>query len=69
MINKPFSKMDKKLLFNLAYWIMIVAVIGTCIFLIFYLKSSGKECVANPLEFYARKTATECFCVGDLFAP
>jgi len=61
--------MNKKLLFNLAYWIMIVVVIATCIFLVIYLQGSGKECVADPLGFYIKKMGTECFCVGDFFAP
>jgi len=61
--------MDKKLLFNLAYWIMIVAVIGTCIFLVIYLRSNGKQCLADPLEYYAQKMGTQCSCMERLIFP
>jgi len=61
--------MEKKLLINLIYWGMIVLVIITCIFIIVYLRGTGKQCVADPLEFYTKKTATKCFCVSDFFAP
>ena len=61
--------MNKKLLFNLAYWIMILVVIGTCIFLVIYLKSSGRECLAEPLEFYMKKMQTECYCMNNFISP
>jgi len=57
----------KRTLFTLAYWVMIVVVIATCIFLVFYLKSSGKECLAHPIEFYTKKMGVECFCGGKNF--
>ncbi|HUW43447.1 MAG TPA: hypothetical protein VMV95_00585 [Bacillota bacterium] len=59
--------MNKKTLINVAYWGMILVVIATCIFLVIYLQSSGKECVADPLRFYTKKMGTECFCVNNLF--
>ena len=61
--------MDKKLLFNLAYWILIVVVIGTCFYVVFYLRSNGKQCLADPLEFYAKKMGTQCFCMDKFFMP
>jgi len=61
--------MDKKLLFNIAYWIMLIAVVSLCIFIIFYLKSTGKQCLADPLEYYAKQTGTQCFCMDNFLTP
>ena len=60
--------MNKKTLINVAYWGMILVVIATCIFIVIYLKGNGKECVADPLNYYMSKSAVKCFC-SDLFIP
>ena len=54
--------MDKRLLANIIYWILIIVVILTCIFIYFYLTSNGNQCVANPIEYYEVKTQAQCFC-------
>lgn len=59
--------MNKKLWFNVAYFGMIIVVILTCIFLVIYLRSSGKECVADPLQFYIKKVGVDCFCLDKFF--
>jgi len=57
--------MEKKQLMDLAYWIMIVLVIATCIFVILYLRSNANQCLTDPLKYYSNKIGEECFCVGN----
>lgn len=54
--------MEKKQIVNIAYWIMIIAVILTCVFVVFYLKSNSQQCLADPKAFYEAKTQMQCFC-------
>jgi len=63
-------KMNKKLLFNIGYWVMIIVVIVTCIILISYLKGNANECLADPIRFYSEKIGEKCtvFC-GNMIAP
>ena len=55
--------MDKKTLFTLLYVAMIVIVIATCIFLVFYLQGEGTKCLQNPLQYYSNQTGQRCFCI------
>lgn len=55
--------MDKKLM-TLAYWIMILFVIATCIFIYFYLTSNANQCLADPLNYYSEKMDIECYCMN-----
>jgi len=57
--------MNKKLA-DFLYVILIISVIAFMIFLVIYLRSSGKECLANPLEYYGEKTAQTCYCYKSL---
>jgi len=57
--------MDKQKLGTIAYFGMIIIVILTCIFLVFYLRSNAQQCLADPLEYYTKKTMQQCFCVQD----
>jgi len=57
--------MDKKTLTTL-YVVMILFVIGICIYIFFFLKGMGGNCVADPLVFYQNKINVTCFCVNNL---
>ena len=61
---------NKKLLFNLAYWIMIIVVIVTCFIVISYLKGNANECLSDPIRFYSEKIGEQCtvFC-GNFASP
>jgi len=53
---------------DIAYWTLIVVVILFCIFLAFYLISTGKKCLANPLEYYQtvmNNSGATCTCIKD----
>lgn len=58
--------MEKRQIVTLAYWIMIVFVIATCIFFYFYLSGSTHQCLTDPLKFYQDKVGTTCFCVDQV---
>jgi hypothetical protein len=49
---------------TLAYWIMILFVIATCIFIYFYLTSNANQCLADPLNYYSEKMDIECYCMN-----
>ena len=62
--------MNKKLA-DLIYLLLIAVVIASCIYLVFFLKSSGKECLSNPVIFFEQKNDASCFCLtktGQKFA-
>ena len=44
---------------------MIVAVITACFSVVKFMKSEGRECVADPPKYYEEKTGTPCFCGND----
>lgn len=54
--------MEKRQLMTIAYWIMIIVVVITCIFVYFYLSGNAKQCVADPIVYYQTKTQAQCFC-------
>ena len=54
------------ILVNVGYWFLIGVVVATCLYLVIYLKGTGREGLADPLEFYAEKMETECFCIDDI---
>ena len=58
--------MNKQQWMTLAYWVMIIVVIVTCIVVIVYLKGNGKECLADPIKYYSKRMAQDCFCT-DIF--
>ena len=57
----------KKVVVNLIYWGMIIVVIFTCIYLVVYLRSSSRECLADPLQFYEEKSGIHCYCSNGVF--
>lgn len=61
--------MEKKQLINLAYWIMIVIVILTCVFVVFYLRSNAQNCLVDPMKFYEAKTGQTCYCLQKFVLP
>lgn len=40
---------------NLAFWIMILVVIGLSIYLIVYVKSESSKCMSSPLTYGVSK--------------
>lgn len=58
--------MEKRKIVTIAYWIMIIAVVLTCIYVYFYLNSNAKLCMANPMEYYEKIKQAKCYCYqGD----
>jgi len=39
---------------SIAFWIMILSIIGLSIYLLFYIKSESYECMSNPLVYGVR---------------
>jgi len=54
----------KKKLMNLAYWSMIVLVILTCCYVVFYLSGNAHQCLADPLKYYQEKIGQTCYCMN-----
>lgn len=52
---------------NILYIVLILAVIGFMIFIIFWMTGEGKECLANPLQYYGEKTRQNCACWSNFF--
>lgn len=53
---------QKQKLFTLLYYILIVGVIATMLFLVYWLQTGGASCMADPLNYYVERTAQECMC-------
>ena len=52
----------KQRLFTFLYIVLIVIVIGTCIFMMKYLTDEGGECLRDPIQFFSEKTNQMCYC-------
>lgn len=62
------NKMDQKTkqrFFTFLYVFLILAVIGTCIFLITYLTGESATCLADPIQYYSDKTNQLCYCISE----
>jgi len=59
--------MDKKQIMNYAYWIMIIVVILTCFFVVFYLQTNATACLSDPISYYSNKTNQMCFCMENMW--
>ena len=57
--------MNKKLLFDLLYVFLIVAVILFMIFVTFYMLDNKRECLSNPIGWFESKNDATCFCMKD----
>ena len=55
--------MDKQKAMTLAYWIMIVVVVITCLILVNYMISNSHQCIADPLKYYSERIGQECYCI------
>lgn len=53
---------QKQKLFTLLYVILIVGVVATMLFLVYWLQSGGSECMADPLNYYLERSSQECLC-------
>ena len=58
--------LTKKQIFDILYVVLILVVIGFCIFLYFYLTSDAKQCLAEPLKYYQAKTNSQCVCYNTI---
>ena len=50
---------------NIAFWIMILAVVSLCIYLIVYIKTESYQCINSPLTYGVSKyevSGGEMFC-------
>ena len=55
--------MKKKLFFDILYVVLILAVIGFMIWLVYYLKGEGKACLSSPIAYFEGKTHNTCYCM------
>lgn len=56
----------KQKLFTFLYVLLIVVVIGTCIYLATYLSGESAMCLKDPIQYYSEKTAQLCYCNDGL---
>lgn len=47
---------------NVLYIVLILALLSFMIFLVWWMLGEGKECLAQPIDYYAKKTAQNCVC-------
>ena len=58
--------MNKKQLFTLLYVILIIFVIGTCIYMISWIKSESAMCMKDPINWFEEKNeGASCSCYKD----
>lgn len=55
--------MNKQLIFNVLYIVLIIAVLLFLIWIVFWLKSESAMCLKDPIQYYSEKTAQNCFCI------
>ena len=53
---------SKQKLFTLLYYILIVGVIATMLFLVYWLQTGGSECMVDPMSYYLERSSQECMC-------
>jgi len=62
--------MNKQQAMALAYWVMIIAVILTCVFVVLYLQTNATSCLNDPIAFYQNKMSEQCYCMANMgFTP
>ena len=59
-------EMNKAKFFQILYVILIIVVILAVIFLILWVQSESAGCLKDPLQFYADKMGSECYCVDPI---
>lgn len=53
--------MNKKIA-NLLYYTLIVGLLLFMLWIVFWLKGEGKECLIEPINYYQNKTGAICNC-------
>jgi len=61
--------MNKQQAMTLAYWVMIIVVILTCIFVVYWLQTDARQCLGDPLSYYQNNTNAQCFCMANSIFP
>ena len=56
----------KQKLFTFLYVLMIVVVIGSCIYVSNYITKESVSCLKDPLQYYSEKTDQLCYCNDGL---
>lgn len=61
----------KKKLFEILYIVLILVVIGTCLFLVNWISSEGAMCMKDPIDYAINQTheniTCSCYDTGSLF--
>jgi hypothetical protein len=55
--------------FNFLFVVGIILILVVGIFVIFYFKTKGVECMADPLKFYENQINDTCYCIGKILRP
>lgn len=58
--------MKKQTFFTILYVALIVGIIAFMIFMVFWLKGESYNCLKDPINYYADKTAQMCYCNDGL---
>ena len=56
--------MNKKLVYDILYVGLIIAVILFMIFATYYMLDNRKECLANPIRYFEEKKDMNCMCIN-----
>ena len=60
--------MNKKKLFDLLYFVMIVSLIIFMIWIVGFMKSNAKECLKDPVAYFeAKNDGAVCYCYKQGF--
>jgi len=68
--NIKMDQRQKQIIFTILYVVLILFVIGTCIFIMNYITHEGGWCLKDPVKYYSEKTGQLCYCndgVGGVF--
>jgi len=55
--------MKKETFFTILYVVLIISLILFMIFIVLFLLSSAKDCLSDPLLYYANQTNLPCYCI------
>ena len=55
-------KMNKKLLFDILYVVLIIGVLAGMLWLVFWLTTESALCMRDPITYYTNKTNLNCIC-------
>ena len=57
--------MNKQKFFQALYVTLIIVVILAIIFLVIWVRSESISCLGDPLQFFAEKVGTQCYCLDN----